>query len=390
MAEKATGRRACIIGIGETEFSRKTEQPSFALMAEAIGQALQDAGVSHKEVEGFAVTSMRIPDDSPFVAENLGFQLSWVLNGDYGGASGPLSVVRASQAIQAGYIDLAVCVAGGNRFPELDHDVNRPIMDYSRRNFVDPYGYAGATSFFGLIQQLHMQRYGTNLEQMGKIAVTFRKHASMNPNALLGKKDLTLDEYMAARMIADPIRLFDCVMPCSGAVAMVVAAEEVAERLGKQPVYVGPAAECINYQVREDLPDKLTTGFKVIGEKIFQQVDRESIDFLELYDDYPIAIIMTLEDLGYCEKGQGGQFVADTDISVGGDLPINTSGGQLSCGQPGLAGGHMLVVEAVRQLRGEAGERQVVNARRGLCTGIGWLAYCRNVGCTAALVLDKE
>ncbi len=390
MAGKATGRRVCIIGIGETEFSRKTEQPSFALMAEAIGRALQDAGVSHKEVEGFAVTSMRIPDDSPFVAENLGFQLSWVLNGDYGGASGPLSVVRASQAIQAGYIDLAVCVAGGNRFSELDHDVNRPIMDYSRRNFVDPYGYAGATSFFGLIQQLHMQRYGTNLEQLGKIAVTFRKHAAMNPNALLGKKDLTLDEYMNARMIADPIRLFDCVMPCSGAVAMVVAAEEVAERLGKQPVYVGPAAECINYQVREDLPDKLTTGFKVIGEKIFQQVERESIDFLELYDDYPIAIVITLEDLGYCEKGKGGEFVANTDLSVGGDLPINTSGGQLSCGQPGLAGGHMLVVEAVRQLRGEAGERQVANARRGLCTGIGWLAYCRNVGCTAALVLEKE
>ena len=386
MAEK----RTCIIGIGETEFSRKTEEPSFSLMAEAIGQALGDAGVSHKEVEGLAVTSMRIPDDSPFVADNLGFELSWSLYGDYGGGSGPVSVVRASQAIQAGYIDLAVCVAGGNRFPDIDHDVSRPIMDYSRRNFVDPYGYAGATTLFALIQQLHMQKYGTNLEQLGKIAVTFREHASMNSNALLGHKDLTLDEYMNARMIADPIRLFDCVMPCSGAVAMVVTSEETAKRLGKQPIYVGPAAECINYQGRESSPDKLTTGFKVIGEKIFQQIDRESIDFLELYDDYPIAIVMTLEDLGYCEKGKGGEFVANTDISIGGDLPINTSGGQLSCGQPGLAGGHMLVVEAVRQLRGEAGERQVANARRGLCTGIGWLAYCRNVGVTAGLVLENE
>ena len=263
-------------------------------------------------------------------------------------------------------------------------------MDYSRRNFVEPYGYAGATSLFALIQQLHMQKYGTNLEQLGKIALTFRKHASMNSNALLGQKELTLDQYMNARMVADPIRLFDCVMPCSGAVAMVVASEEVAKRLGKQPIYVGPAAECINYQGRESSPDKLTTGFKVIGEKIFQQIDRESIDFLELYDDYPIAIVMTLEDLGYCEKGKGGEFVANTDISIGGDLPINTSGGQLSCGQPGLAGGHMLVVEAVRQLRGEAGERQVANARRGLCTGIGWLAYCRNVGVTAGLVLENE
>jgi len=380
--------KACIVGIGETELSRNSDQPSLSLMAHAIARALDDAGVRHKEVNGLAVTSMRIPDDSPFVAENLGFQLGWVINADYGGASGVVSVVRACHAIEAGYIDLAVCVAAGTRLPKLEHDVLRPVMDYSRRNFVDPYGYGGATSFFALIQRRHMQQYGTKLEQLAKLAITFRKHAQMNPNALL-KDDLTVKDYLNSRLISDPIRLFDCVMRCCGAVAIVVASQEVAKRLGKECIQVGPAAECINYQVRDNLPDKLTTGFKVIGEKLFQTADLRSIDFLQLYDDYPIAILMTLEDLGFCPKGKGGEFVEKTDILVGGDLPINTGGGQLSCGQPGLAGGHMLVAEAVRQLRGEAGKRQVVNAQRGLVTGIGWLAYCRNVGCTAAFILER-
>ena len=310
------------------------------------------------------------------------------MNGDYGGVSGVLDVVRASQAIQAGYIDLAVCVAGGNRFPSLDHDVTRPTMDYSRRNFVDPYGYAGATSLFGLIQRLHMVQYGTTLEQLGKIAVTFRKHAQMNPNALL-RDDLTVEDYAHSKIISDPIRLLDCVMPCSGSVALVVASESRAKQLGKAGVLVGPAAECVNFQVRENLPDKLTTGFKLVAEKLFRQVNRESIDCLQLYDDYPIAVLMTLEDLGYCKKGEGGAFVERTDFGIDGDLPMNTGGGQLSCGQPVVAGGHMLVVEAVRQLRGEAGQRQVANARRALVTGIEWLAYCRNIGCAAALVLEQ-
>ena len=303
--------------------------------------------------------------------------------------SGVLGVVRAAHAIQAGYVDLVVCVAGGTQLPRHEHDSLRPTMDYSRRNYVDIYGYGGATSLFGLIQRLHMERYGTTLEQLAKVAVTFRKHALMNPNALM-KKELTVEDYVNSRLISDPIRLFDCVMRCSGALAFVVTSEKTAQRLNKKPVYLGPAAESIAYQVGESLPDKLTTGFKPVGEKIFRQVDRDSIQFMELYDDYPIAILMTLEDLGFCEKGKGGEFVEKTDILVGGDLPINTGGGQLSCGQPGLAGGHLLVAEAVRQLRGEAGERQIANPKRCLVSGIGWLTYCRNVGVTAACVLDNE
>jgi acetyl-CoA acetyltransferase len=176
-------------------------------------------------------------------------------------------------------------------------------------------------------------------------------------------------------------------MPCCGADAFVVTTEAIAEKLGREPVYVGPGAERFNYQVRERLPDKLTMGFKPIAEKILTKDDLEQFDFLQLYDDYPIAILMTLEDLGYCEKGQGGPFIEATDFSFDGDLPMNTGGGQLSMGQPVLAGGYLHLVEAVRQLRGEAGARQVPNAARGLVTGIGLLSYHSNVACNAAVVL---
>jgi acetyl-CoA acetyltransferase len=383
------GRRACIVGIGETEFARDSDRTAEALMADAIARALADAGLTASQVQGLAVTSLYVSDDSPYIAEHLGFELEWVLKGDYGGASGIISLIRARHAIEAGYIDIAVCTGGDNRNPQKVHDVPRPPNDYSRRNFVDPYGYGGPNSLFAFIQRLHMHRYGTTLEQLGKIAATFRRHAQLNPNALL-RDTMTVDDYIKSRMICDPIRIFDCVMPCCGAGALVVATEDVAARLGKVPVYVGRGAELINYQARERLPDKLTMGFKPIGEKILTDSDRRRFDFLQLYDDYPIAVLMTLEDLGFCEKGGGGAFVDGTNFAFDGDLPMNTGGGQLSAGQPGLAGGYLHLIEAVRQLRGEGGARQVPDATRGLVTGIGLLSYHSNVAANAAMILENS
>jgi acetyl-CoA acetyltransferase len=381
-------RRACIVGIGETTFSRESDEPSEALIAESIALALADAGLEAREVQGLAVTSMHISDDSPYIAEHLGFELEWVLKADYGGAAGIISVLRAQQAIEAGYIDIAVCTGGDNRIPQKAHDVPRPSNDYSRRNFVDPYGYGGPNSLFALLQRLHMDRYGTTLEQLGKIAVTFRRHAQLNPNALL-RDSMTIADYVQSRMISDPIRLLDCVMPCCGAEALVITTEDVAERLGREPIFVGRGAERVNYQARVRLPDKLTTGFKPIGEKILQSDDRRSLDFLQLYDDYPIAVLMTLEDLGFCEKGGGGAFIEATDLSFDGELPMNTGGGQLSMGQPILGGGHLHLVEAVRQLRGQAGARQIRDPKRGLVTGIGLLSYHSNVACNSAVILGR-
>jgi acetyl-CoA acetyltransferase len=309
-----------------------------------------------------------------------------VLNGDYGGAGAVMSIRRAADAIEAGHIDVAVLV-GGNSFDRSV--VHQRPLEYQRANYVDVYGYGGPNTLMALVQRRHMQQYGTTLEQIGRIAVAQRESARSNPQALL-REPMSMDDYLKSRMISEPIRLFDCVMPCSGAECIVLASEERARGITDKLVYLLTDAERVHYQVGEMLPDKTTFGIKPVAEKLFQEVRREEIDLFEIYDDYPIAVLIQIEDLGYCRKGDGGKFVEGHDLSFKGDFPVNTGGGQLSVGQAGLAGGFLHVVEALRQLRAEAGPRQVKDAERALVTGIGWLSYGRNLGTAAGLVLERR
>jgi acetyl-CoA acetyltransferase len=339
-----------------------------------------------KEIQGFSITTQASPDYSPHVAEQLGLELDWVLNGDYGGAGGVMSVRRAADAIEAGHIGIAALVGGNSFDRSIAHQ--RPL-EYQRANYVDVYGYGGPNSLMALIQRLHMEKYGTTLEQIAKIALAQRENALHNPQALF-REPMSLQEYLNSRMISDPIRLFDCVMPCSGAECVILASEEKAKAITDKLVYLVTDAERSHYQVANMLPDKTTFGMKVVGEKIFSEVKRENIDFFEIYDDYPIAVMIQIEDLGYCEKGEGGKLVEAHDLTYKGDFPVNTGGGQLSVGQAGLAGGFLHIVEALRQLRGEASGHQVKKAERALVTGIGWLNYGRNLGTTAALVMERR
>ena len=374
------------MGYGSTEYSRKSEKPLLSYYSEAIHQALEQTGLQKKEIQGFSVTTQASPDHSPFVAEQLGLELDWVLNGDYGGAGGVMSLRRAADAIEAGHINLAVLV-GGNSF---DKNVSHQrVLEYQRSNYVDVFGYGGPNSLFALVERRHMEEYGTRLEQIGKIAVTQRENARLNPQALL-RDPMTMENYLNSRMISDPIRLFDCVMPCSGAECIVIASEERARRITDKLVYLITDAEKVNYQVGEMLPDKTTTGMKIVGERLFAEVSPDEIDLCEIYDDYPIAVLIQIEDLGFCKKGDGGKFVDAHDLSFSGDFPLNTGGGQLSVGQAGLGGGFLHLVEALRQLRGETGPRQVAKAQKALVTGIGWLAYGRNLICTAGLVMERR
>jgi acetyl-CoA acetyltransferase len=375
-----------LVSHGSTEYSRKSEESVLTHYANAIRQALERAGLHKKDVRGLSITTQASPDFSPHVAEQLGLEVDWVLNGDYGGAGGVMSARRAADAIECGHLDVAVLV-GGNAFDRsVTHQ--RPL-EYQRANYVDVYGYGGPNSLMALIQRLHMERYGTTLEQIGKIAIAQRENALNNPQALF-REPMTMQDYLNSRMISDPIRLFDCVMPCSGAECIVLASEEKARKLTDKPVYLVTDAEISHYQVADMKPDKTTFGIKVVGERIFSEVRHEDIDLLEIYDDYPIAVMIQIEDLGFCKKGEGGKFVDAHDLTYKGDFPVNTGGGELSVGQAGLAGGFLHIVEALRQLRGEAGGHQVKKAERALVTGIGWLNYGRNLGTTAALVLERR
>ncbi|MFQ5802596.1 MAG: thiolase family protein [Candidatus Methylomirabilales bacterium] len=379
-------KRVCLAGYGSTEYSRESDKPLLSYYAEAIQQALEQTGLEKNEVQGFSVTTQSSPDHSPFVAEQLGLELDWVLSGDYGGAGGVMSLRRAADAIEAGHLDIAVLV-GGNSF---DRSVaHQRVLEYQRSNYVDVFGYGGPNSLFGLVERRHMEAYGTRLEQIGKIAVSQRANARLNPQALL-RDPMSIEDYLNSRMISDPIRLFDCVMPCSGAECIVVASEERARRITDKLICLVTDAEKVNYQVGDMLPDKTTTGMKIVGDRLFSGVKRDQIDLFEIYDDYPIAVMMQIEDLGYCKKGEGGKFVEEHDLTFSGDFPLNTGGGQLSVGQAGLAGGFLHIVEAMRQLRGEGGPRQVKKAERALVSGIGWLAFGRSLICTAGLVMERR
>ena len=379
-------KHVCFVGYGSTEYSRKSEASVLWYYAEAIRGALQQAGLHKNDIRGLSITTQVSTDYSPHVAEQLGLEVDWVLNGDYGGAGGVMSVRRAADAIEAGHVDLIVLV-GGNSF-DRSIPQQRPL-EYQRANYVDVYGYGGPNSLMALVQRLHMAQYGTTLEQTGKIAVAQRENALNNPQALF-REPMSMDDYLNSRMISDPIRLFDCVMPCSGAECVILASEEKAKQITDKPVYLITDAERSHYQVANMLPDKTTFGMKVVGDRIFSEIKREDIDFFEIYDDYPIAVMIQIEDLGYCRKGEGGKFVDAHDLTYRGDFPVNTGGGELSVGQAGLAGGFLHIVEALRQLRGEAEGHQVKKAERALVTGIGWLNYGRNLGTTAALVMERR
>ncbi len=382
---------AVIMGAAETPFSRRSDLSDLEIIGDAIRLALQDAGIAKDDVDGLAICANVLPDDSSYIATHLGFELRWTMKADFGGASSLISMIRARQAIESGAADVVVAVGGGNRadFPELHHDALSPQLDYMNRSFVLPYGYGGPNSSFGLVQRRHMYEYGTTLEQLGIIATTFRRHAALNDNALL-REPMTIEDYIESPLISDPIRKLDCVMRCAGGAAVVLCSDEFAAGLSRRPVHMGASAENHAHQVGRGTPDRLETGFVAIRDGLFADVSRESLDFLQLYDDYPIAVLKQLEDLGFCDLGDGGPFLESTDISIGGDLPINTGGGLLSGGQPRLGGGFIPVVEAVRQLRGEAGPRQLPDAARGFVSGIGLIDYVSNLVVTSGMILSKD
>jgi acetyl-CoA acetyltransferase len=379
-------KKVCFVGYGSTEYSRKSEASVLSYYGDAIRNALNQTGLRKKDIRGLSITTQASPDYSPHVAEQLGLEVDWVLNGDYGGGGGVMSARRAADAIECGHLDVAVLV-GGNSFDKSQP--NQRILEYQRGNFVDVYGYGGPNSLMALIQRLHMELYGTTLEQIGKIAMAQRENALNNPQALF-REPMSMQDYLNSRMISDPIRLFDCVMPCSGAECVILASEEKAKQITDKLIYLVTDAEISHYQVANMLPDKTTFGMKVVGDRIFSEIKRDDIDLMEIYDDYPIAVMIQIEDLGYCKKGDGGKFVEAHDLTYKGDFPVNTGGGELSVGQAGLAGGFLHLVEALRQLRGEAQGHQVKKAERALVTGIGWLNYGRNLGTTAALVMERR
>jgi acetyl-CoA acetyltransferase len=357
-----------------------------------IGQALdalvKTSGVRKEDIDGLTVSSFSlVPDTAVGVTQHLGVSPRWLDHIPTGGASGVMSLRRAARAVQAGDADIVACVAADTNHVESFRLTLGAFSNFAR-DASYPYGSGGPNSIFAFITSNYMRTYGATREDFGRIAVAQRTNALKNPNALF-KKPLTLDEYMSARAISDPIHLFDCVMPCAGAEAFLVMREERARDLGLPHALVRGTIE--RHNAFADDPVMVRGGWRMDRDDLYAQagVQPADVDFVQTYDDYPVIVMIQFEDLGFCEKGEGPAFVRANTTTWDGDFPNNTSGGQLSCGQAGAAGGFIGMTEAIRQLTGQADERAVREAKLGLVTGFGMVTYDRCL-CTGAVLLGKS
>src|SRR5918992_3437788 len=354
-------------------------------LARAFSQLLKNSGLKKDEVDGLTVSSFTLaPDTAIGLTQHLGLSPRWLDHIPLGGASGVVALRRAARAVQAGDADIVACIAGDTNHVD---SFRLTLANFSQfaRDAVYPYGAGGPNASFAFLTAHYMQTHGAMREDFGKLCVAQRANALKFPHALF-KRPLTMEEYLAARPIAEPLHLFDCVMPCAGADAFLVLAEDRARAL--RIPYVQLKATIERHNAFATDPVQMRAGWALDRDELYGQagVEPKDIDFVQTYDDYPVISLMQIEDLGFCGKGEGPAFVRKHSFTWEGSFPLNTSGGQLSVGQAGAAGGFLGMVEAIRQLTGQAAGRQVNDARIGLVSGFGMINYDRGLGSGAAIL----
>lgn len=367
--EKFPRGRAAIVGaatygIGECPGHRPLDMASKAAV-----HALADANLKLADVDGLFVC---LPDDAlagMAAAEYLGIQPRYTDCNRTGGSAFLSHAIVASLMLDAGYIDTALIMYGSNQRTGAGGLVTlRQSSTYEK-----PYRPLNPLSSYALATARHMHEYGTTREQLAAVAVAARQWANKNPEAFMyGKGELTIEECLNARLVSDPLSVRDCCLITDGAAAVVLTRADRARTLRQDPVYILGAAAAIEHATIDQMRDLTTTSAVESGRRAFALagVTPQDIDVVELYDAFTINTILFLEDLGFCPKGEGGRFVEDGRIAPGGDLPVNTNGGGLSCCHPGMYG-LFTMVEACVQLRGEGAERQVAGAELALAHANG-------------------
>ena len=354
-------------------------------LAGALDELLKRTGVSKTKLDGLCVSSFTLaPDSAVGLTQHLGLTLRWLDHIPMGGACGIVALRRAARAVQCGDADAVACIAGDTNHTD-SFRLNLATFSQFARDAVYPYGSGGANASFAFLTGYYMRTYGATPEDFGKLCVAQRANAQSFPYALM-KKPLTLEEYLSARLIADPLRLFDCVMPCAGADAFMVLRRAQAEALGLPYARILSTIE--RHNAFPDDPIQYRGGWALDCDELYAQagVGPQDVDVLATYDDYPVISLMQLEDLGFCKKGEGPDFVRRNSFTVDGSFPVNTSGGQLSAGQAGAAGGFLGLVEIIRQLAGQALGGAVAQARIGMASGFGMINYDRGL-CSGAAIL---
>ncbi len=339
------------------------------MMALVARQAAADAGLSLRQVDGLFVGMQQEFLSTLAFAEYIGIQPRFSENTRVGGSSFLCHTQQAALALNAGLCDVALICYASNQRSALGRLQTSVAGNWS--DLEAPYAARFPVSSYALAAARHMHEFGTTREQLAAVAVAARDWARLNPEAF-AREPLSRDAVLAAPLVSDPLGKLDCCLVTDGAAAVIMTRADLARDTAKPPVYLLGAAAEIGHKAISAMPDLCHTAALASGRRAHAEAGTSAadIDVVQLYDAFTINTVMLLEDLGFCPKGEGGRFVADGHIGPGGDLPVNTNGGGLSCCHPGMYGLFTLV-EAIRQLRGEAGDRQVQGAELALCQGSG-------------------
>ncbi|PRF80721.1 DitF protein [Burkholderia multivorans] len=352
------------------------------LLAEAFGSLLKESGCSAKDIDGLGVASFTLgPDHAIDLAWRLGLSPRWCMDDCHGGASGINLLQHAIRAIQHGDANV-IALLSGDQFQPSDFTNLVENYNLTTRTWLRPLKSGGPNSVFAMLTQRHARRYGLTRADYGAICVAQREWASLNPKAVY-RTPMSIDDYLAAPLVADPLGRLDCVPVVAGANAILVARDDLARRPGGVRVR---ALKCL-YNPDHQMGDGLETSLKCLAEDLWKQADKrpEDVDLVSVYDDYPVMVLAQLSDLGFAADGDMRSLIARIASRV---LPVNTSGGQLSVGQAGAAAGMHGLVEAIVQLQGKAGERQVDEAKLAVVSGYGMVEY-RYGMCANAVVLES-
>ena len=377
-----------IAGVHEHPTRWAPEKTDSQIMAESARGALEDCGLGLGDVDGLFAAGIGMgPMGLVNLAEYMNLKPRYLDDTNIGGSSFVAHVNHAAAAIHAGFCEVALILYGSTAASNAMAigtglgGGRDPVA-----SFVSPYGMTTVGSY-ALVAQRHMHEYGTTSEQLAEIAVTMRQHASLNPAAKM-RKLISVEDVLESRVISSPLHLLDCCIISDGGGAVVVTSAERARDLAKPPVLVRGGGEAVCHQ-EIGSPDLLTIAARQSSENAFRManVSPSDVDFCTIYDSFTITVLLTLENLGFCKRGEGGAFVEGGRLALGGELPVNPDGGGLSSNHPGMRG-IFLIIEAVKQLRGECGDRQVADARLGLVHGTGGTLGTMHSGAT--LILEKS
>lgn len=386
-------RDSAIVAYAETKVMERSDRDVWVLSGEILESLLDKSGFDKAEIDGMLMAGLTGTGAANMfwaqsTADQLGLELDYCEQVHLGGCSAAGCVARAAAAIDAGLCTTALLLFADTHVLEDNSNQNRSY----RREWTDPYGLMGPPGAFGLLSRRYEAQYGLDYRMLGKLAVTQRNHALLNENACEKLRvPITIDDYLNSRMIADPIRLLDCVMRADGAAGLIVTSRKRAKEKGLDNCIIPLGyGERTNFKGGENFVDVTRSGHEACGKKALAAagIGIKDVASFHPYDDFIIAIMLQFEAFGFCKPGQGVPFIREHDFSYNGDLPLNTGGGQISAGQAACSSQNL--IEAVRQLMGEAGPRQVKDTKNALVTGIGWINYGRNWGTSAALVLVPE